>query len=336
MREALREARKGFGKTSPNPAVGALLLARGKIIARGHHKRAGCPHAEIECLNALRGRVARDVVLYVTLEPCSTTGRTPACTQAIIAAGIKNVVIGAGDSNPLHAGKGVGKLRRAGIRVEQGVLAAECASINEGFNKWIQTRRPLVIAKCAMSLDGRLTRPPNESRWLSGPGARRHLHELRARVDAILIGAETLRRDNPALTVRGPGQRTQPWRVVLTRSGKLPRAAKVFTDRFAGRTLVYRKKSLARVLRELGEKEVTSVLIEGGGEVLAEALDERLIDKVHLYLAPRLTGGPAVAFAGRGAGSTAEALRLRNVQYERLGQDICVTGDASAGEFFRE
>ena len=209
MRLALAEAKKGLGLTSPNPAVGAILVANDKIIARGHHEVAGSDHAEIRCLKQVRGDIPRNATLYVTLEPCSTIGRTPPCTNAIIAAKIKKVIVGAVDPNPQHAGRGIEQLRRAGIDVRAGVLANECSRLNEAFNKWIQTRRPFVIAKCGMSLDGRLTRPPNESRWLTSAKARQHAHQLRAQVDAILIGAETLRTDDPRLTVRNsaPGVR---------------------------------------------------------------------------------------------------------------------------------
>jgi diaminohydroxyphosphoribosylaminopyrimidine deaminase/5-amino-6-(5-phosphoribosylamino)uracil reductase len=325
MRAALTEARKGLGRTSPNPAVGALLVAARKIISRGHHQEAGLPHAEIECLNKLCGTMPKNATLFVTLEPCSTSGRTPPCTNAIVAADIKRVVIGATDPNPLHAGRGIEQLRAAGVQVHNGVLASECALLNEAFNKWIQTRRPFVIAKCGMSLDGRLTRPFGEQRWLTSAAARRHAHELRAQVDAIIIGAETLRQDDPRLTVR-LREAKQPWRVVLSRSGKLPRDAKLFTDRFAARTVVYRKKSLDFVLDDLGRKGITSVLMEGGGQILSQALDARRIDKLQIYLAPVFTGGPVIAFAGRGANSTEEALPLTNTRYQRFGGDICVTG----------
>ncbi len=326
MRLALAEAKKGLGLTSPNPAVGAILVANGKVIARGHHEAAGSDHAEIRCLKQWRGTMPRNATLYVTLEPCSTTGRTPPCTNAIIAAKIKKVVVGAVDPNPQHAGRGIKQLRSAGIEVRAGVLADECSRLNEAFNKWIQTKCPFVIAKCGMSLDGRLTRPPSESRWLTSARSRRHAHQVRAQVDAVLIGAETLRTDDPRLTVRTGRKAKQPWRVVVSRSGKLPRTAKLFTDRHANRTLVYLRKSLREVLEDLGRKEITSVLIEGGGEILGQALDERSIDKVQIYLAPLFTGGPVVAFAGNGAATTAEALRLANMTFERINGDICISG----------
>ena len=326
MRGALSEARKSIGQTSPNPAVGAVLVVGNRIVARGHHRQAGSPHAEIECLRRFRRKVPKNATLYVTLEPCSTTGRTGPCTDGITRSGVKTVVIGATDPNPRHRGRGLQILRDAGIEVRTGVLAEECAVLNEAFNKWIATGIPFVIAKCGMSLDGHLTRPERKSRWITSPTARRHAQTLRGQTDAILIGAETLRIDNPRLTVRGRREIRQPVRVVMTRSGKLPRSARFFTDRFAKNSFVYRKMSLGVVLAELGQKNVTSVMIEGGGNLLGHALDERLIDKVQIYVAPIFTGGPIVAFGGRGARRTQDAAHLERVRFEKIGPDVCVTG----------
>jgi len=326
MRVALNEAKKALGQTSPNPAVGAILVIDNRIAAKGHHRRPGGDHAEIACLRDFSARVPARATLYVTLEPCSTAGRTAACTDAIIQARLKNVVVGATDVNPRHTGKGIMQLRNAGIKVREGVLADDCARLNEAFNKWIVTRRPFVIAKCGMSLDSRLTRPAGEPGWITDPSARRHARHLRAQVDAILVGAETVRVDNPRLTVRDVRQVRQPWRIVLTRSGKLPSRVHLFSDRFASRTLIYRGESLATVLNNLGKRGITSLLIEGGGEVLGQALDARLIDKVQLYLGPILSGGSVIAFPGRGAKNTANAMRLRCVSYRRIGQSVCITG----------
>lgn len=326
MRAALTEARRAAGLTSPNPAVGAVLVAGNRIVARGHHRKAGAPHAEIECLRNGAAFVSKSAVLYVTLEPCSTVGRTGPCVEEIVKSGVTNVVIGTTDVNPRHSGRGIKLLQNAGINVRTGVLVGECTALNEAFNKWIVTRRPFVIAKCGMSLDGRLTRPPGEATWITNAAARRHALQLRHNVDAILVGAETIRIDNPRLTARGGRGRKQPLRVVLSGSGSLPKNAKIFTDRFAERTVVYRKKSLEGVLEELGEKSVTSVLIEGGGEVLGQALDHQLIDKLQLYVGPVITGGPVWAFSGRGSGSTQEAARLERATYEKIGNDICVSG----------
>src|SRR6266496_3118275 len=305
MRAALNEAKKTLGQTSPNPAVGAVLVVGNRIVATGHHRGAGRDHAEVECLRSFAAPVPARATLYVTLEPCSTVGRTAPCTNAIIEAGVKNIVVGAVDVNPRHSGKGIRQLRNARIKVRNGVLADDCARLNEAFNKWVVSRRPFVIAKCGMSLDGRLTRRPGERRWITDTAARGDAHRLRACVDAIIVGAETVRADNPRLTVRGVRARRQPWRVILTRSGRLPLRAHLFSDRFARRTLVYNRKSLAVVLKDLGKKNVTSVLIEGGGDVLCQALDARLIDKIQLYLGPILSGGPVIAFPGRGADNAA-------------------------------
>src|SRR5436309_3809530 len=326
MRAALKEAKKALGQTSPNPAVGAVLVINDRIVARGHHRGAGHDHAEIECLRDFGAPVPAAATLFVTLEPCSTAGRTAPCTNAIISAGVKNVVVGAIDVNPRHSGEGIMQLRNAGVNVREGVLAEDCARLNEAFNQWIVTGRPFVIAKCGMSLDGRLTRPAVEPRWITGRSARQHANELRAGVDAVLVGAETVRADNPRLTVRGTRRTRQPRRVVVTRSGKLPQRARLFSDEWAARTLTYRRKTLAKVLQDLGKRGMTCVLIEGGGEVLGEALDQRLIDKVQLYVGPILTGGPVVAFPGRGADVTQNAVYLDRIAYRRLGQNVCITG----------
>src|SRR5437763_1471664 len=326
MRAALVEAEKGLGTTSPNPAVGAVVVWRNRIVARGHHRRAGGDHAEIDCLRKLPDPIPAEAVLYVTLEPCSTRGRTAPCANYIIQRGVRRVVIGTVDPNPKHRGRAIGLLRAAGLDVSAGVLEDECAGLNEAFNKWIVTGEPFVIAKCGMSLDGYLTRPPGETRWLTSESSRSHAHQLRALVDAIIVGAETIRRDNPRLTVRKGPRRTQPWRVILTKSGRLPRNATIFRDSEKERTLVYRNKSLPAVLRDLGEREVPSGVIEGSGHVLSQALDQRLIDKVQIYIAPLFTGGGVLAFGGKGAASTQQSLRLDWPHYERIGQDICITG----------
>ena len=328
MRAALAEARRGLGHTSPNPAVGAVIVRGGRIVARGFHRRAGLPHAEIEALRALqKPALAKGATIYVTLEPCSTHGRTPPCVEAIVAAGFRRVVIGTIDPNPAHAGRGVKLLRAAGIAVTTGVLEAECRALNAAFNHWIVTKMPLVIAKAGMSLDGRLTRPPGEGQWLTNAAARADAHRLRAQVDAILIGAETLRQDNPRLTVRGVRGARQPWRIVITRSGRLPKDAHLFTDEHRERTLVYRGKSLRAVLRDLGRRQITSVLIEGGGGVLGEAFDRRLVQRVNFYIAPLLCGGPEVVICGRGVGSTAESVTIRDPIYTKLGDNLRLTGE---------
>jgi diaminohydroxyphosphoribosylaminopyrimidine deaminase/5-amino-6-(5-phosphoribosylamino)uracil reductase len=327
MRAALREAAHGVGQTSPNPAVGAVIVHNGRIVARGFHRCAGLPHAEIEALRALpHPDKARGATLYVTLEPCSTHGRTPPCVQTITNAGFSRVVIGTLDPNPAHAGRGPELLRAAGINVRSGVLEAPCRELNRAYNKWIVSQMPFVIAKAGMSLDGRLTRPPGESPWLTNAAARAEVQRLRAGVDAIMIGANTLRIDNPHLTVRDvPGAR-QPWRVVVSHGGKLPKTAHLFTDRYRERTLVYRGKSLRAVLRDLGQRMVTSVLLEGGMRLFGSAFDDRLVDRVEFYVAPLLCGGPIVVVGGRGARTTSESARIADVAYHRVDGNLHMSG----------
>lgn len=326
MAVALSEASKGLGQTSPNPAVGAVIVRDGRIVARGYHHGAGLPHAEVEALRAAKSSV-RGATLYVTLEPCSTHGRTPPCVHAIMAAGLSRVVIGAIDPNPKHAGRAVKVLEEAGVAVETGVLQRECEALNREFNKWILSGLPYVYAKAGMSLDGRISRPPGESQWITGPASRAHAQQLRARVDAILIGAETLRRDNPKLTVRGVAGAKQPWRVVVTRRGPLPSEAHLFTDAFKDKTIVVQGKSLRTVLKELGRRQITSVLIEGGMRVLGQAFDHQLVDAVQFYVAPSLIGGPTTAIGGRGVANVRMAPRVRSATYERIGDDFVVQGE---------
>src|SRR5438094_1273445 len=326
MRAALLQAKKGLGTTSPNPAVGVVLVWRNRIIGRGHHRRAGGDHAEIDCLRKLDDPIPAEAVLYVTLEPCSTRGRTAPCANYIIQRGVRRVVIGAVDPNPKHRGRAIGLLHAAGVDVRTSVLENECTRLNEAFNKWIVTGEPFVIAKCGMSLDGYLTRPPGETRWLTSESSRTHAHQLPALADAIIVGAETIRRDNRRLPLRGGPRRAQPWRVILTKSGRLPRKAKVFRDSRRERTLVYRSQSLRAILRDLGRREITSVLIQVGGDILSQALDQRLIDKVQIYIAPIFTGGGVLAFGGNGIALTQRSLRLDLPRYQRIGPDICITG----------
>ncbi|MDD5349747.1 MAG: bifunctional diaminohydroxyphosphoribosylaminopyrimidine deaminase/5-amino-6-(5-phosphoribosylamino)uracil reductase RibD [Chthoniobacteraceae bacterium] len=338
LQAALAEARRGVGRTSPNPAVGAVIVRGGEgdepgIVGSGWHHRAGMPHAEVEALRSLSDPSrARGATLYVTLEPCSTQGRTPPCTRAILEAGIGRVVIGTLDPNPAHAGRGVEILRAGGVEVRVGVLEEECRRLNLAFNHWIVTRMPWVIAKAGMSLDGRISRAPGESRWITNEASRADTHQLRARVDAILVGGGTLRADNPQLTVRGlPPEtmegRPQPWRVIVSQTGNLPPEAAVFTDEHRDRTLVFTGRPLREVLADLGRRNVTSVLIEGGMRVLGEAFDERLVNQVCFYVAPLLLGGPVLATGGLGVGSSAEAPRIVNPAYERFGDDVRMTGE---------
>lgn len=344
MQRALALARQGLGKTSPNPVVGAVLVRNDRIVAEGWHKRAGGPHAEVF---ALRGTNTRGATLYVTMEPCSTWGKTPPCTEAIIAAGVKRVVVAALDPNPKHNGRGLPVLRRAGIRVESGLLADEATALNEAFNKCITTGIPLVTAKAAMSLDGKIATRTGDSKWITSEAARREAHKLRASVDAIMIGANTVIRDDPQLTVRHGVRGRQPWRVVIDGRGRCSRTAKLFRDAYRERTIMLTTSSssaawrrnlsqsgahvfivrgsggrlnLRTALRVLGKLDITSVLAEGGGELLGSLFDARLVDKVALFYAPIVIGGrdAVLAVGGKGSPRVKNSVRLLDCHWRPI------------------
>ena len=326
MRLALKEARKGMGKTSPNPAVGAVVVKNGRILAKGYHQVAGCPHAEIEALRSLKNQSsAKGATIYVTLEPCSTHGRTPPCCESIVASGITRVVYGARDPNPNHAGRADTILRESGIEVLSGILELECASLNRAWNKWIHTGLPYVIAKTGMSLDGRIGSPKGR-RWITSEASRKDAMQLRASSGAILVGAETVRADNPSLTVRGIPVKQQPLRAVWSRTGNLPPDCHLLTDEHREKTLVFEGKSLREVLQDLGRRGVEQVLIEGGGRTLGEAFDEGLVDHIVFYVAPVLIGGETPSVGGCGVESNESAIRLTNPTYTRIGNDIRIEG----------
>jgi diaminohydroxyphosphoribosylaminopyrimidine deaminase / 5-amino-6-(5-phosphoribosylamino)uracil reductase len=329
LRRALELARLGSGLTLPNPRVGAVLVRGGRIIGEGWHQRAGASHAEVHAVADAkkRGYSVVGATLYVTLEPCSTHGRTPPCTELILREKIARVVFAATDPNPAHAGAAMRLLRAAGVEVSSGLPADEAAVLNRDFNWWIVRRRPWVVAKIALSLDGRIVTPPGArtrvDRWLTSPAARTVAHELRWESDAILIGAETARQDNPRLTVRLPGKggKAQPWRVVVTRSGKLPRHLHLFSDRHRDRTLVFRNQSLEEIVTALGAWDISHLLIEGGGEILTEAFRTGLVNEVAFFIAPAVMGT-----APRALGKLDAPVRLREVSYREVGPDLFCRG----------
>lgn len=359
MRLALNLARKGYGSTSPNPMVGAVLVKAGRIIGRGWHHRAGEPHAEIEALRDAQRRKhkTRGATLFVTLEPCCTYGRTPPCTEAIIAAGIKRVVVGATDPNPRHAGRAFGLLRHTGIEVVPGVLAEECSRLNEAFHHWIVSRTPFVTVKAAMTLDGKIATADGQSKWITGEAARQYGMHLRLGSDAILVGIRTLLADDPSLTVRldSPPVAEMPprlRRIVLDSAARAPLTAKVISDGLAHLTTIVvsaaapkkRVAALAKrvrvlvsplsdsqpstlnlpwLLKTLGEENVTSLLVEGGGEVNASFLLGGLAHRIAFFYAPKVLGGCAArrGVAGDGARSLDEAPALSEVEWRQLGAD---------------
>jgi len=332
MRRALEEGARGIGKTAPNPAVGAVIVRDGVELGAGWHQRAGMPHAEREAIaevikqhgkDALRGATA-----YVTLEPCSTRGRTPACTEGLIEHGISRVVYSVTDPNPAHVGGADSILQAAGIEVISGVLAAEGQRLLRGFDKVQRTGLPWVIWKTAMSLDGRLTRPPGEGMWLTGASSRAEVQRVRAEVDAIVTSGETVRRDNPRLDLREPELlegREQPWRVVISRrGGELPQDAPLFADAHSSRTRVWKGEDLERILREVVvDLGVHTVLLECGGNLAGACLDRRLIDEVVGFAAPMVCGGDVPALGGAGL---PDGVGLCDLRFDRFDDDVMMRG----------
>jgi diaminohydroxyphosphoribosylaminopyrimidine deaminase/5-amino-6-(5-phosphoribosylamino)uracil reductase len=359
MRLALRLARRGFGRTSPNPMVGAILVREGAVIGQGWHRRAGEAHAEIEALRdaqrpGLSGG-AKGATLYVTMEPCSTHGRTPPCTSAIIAAGIRRVVAAATDPNPAHGGRGFAILQRAGIEVSSGLLAGEAAEMNAAFHHWIVHRTPLVTVKAGMSLDGKIATVVGESRWITGEKSRALGMTLRAGADAILVGVKTVLADDPSLTVRLPGFKEKRWRrIILDPRARTPLTAKVVSDPHAASTILVVTKAapsrrvaalgrrvrllraptrakgidLKWLLHKLGQEEVTSLLVEGGGETNATFLSAGLAGRVAFFYAPLVLGGRGApkAVAGEGAARLSQALVLHGARWRRIGDDLLLSG----------
>jgi diaminohydroxyphosphoribosylaminopyrimidine deaminase/5-amino-6-(5-phosphoribosylamino)uracil reductase len=346
--------------------VGAVLVKRGRIIGRGWHRRAGGPHAEVEALRdaARRGHNSRGATLYVTLEPCCTHGRTPPCTDAIIAAGITRVVVAAMDPNPAHAGRGFRLLQRAGLEVVTGVLADEAARLNEAFNHWIVHRTPFVTVKSAMTLDGKIATASGESKWITGEAARAEGMKLRRGADAILVGVNTVLADDPALTARSISNLKSPIsnprlrRIILDSRARTPLTARVVSDEFAAlTTIVVTKAAPARrvaalakrvnvwiapgknrvnlrwLLKKLGHENVLNLLVEGGGEVNAAFLPGGFAHRVVFFYAPKILGGRDArkAVAGVGARSLAEALTLREIEWQRVGEDLTMTALVSRG-----
>lgn len=322
MQLALTEARNGMGRTAPNPPVGAVIVKDGILLGKGWHRAAGMPHAEREALADTGQKDLRGATLYITLEPCSTQGRTPPCTQGIIDAEIGRVVYACVDRNPDHAGRADFLLQAAGIEVVSGICQEEAEKLLRPFFKVRETGLPWVIWKSAMSLDGRITRPPGEGQWLTGELARADVQKIRATVDAILTSGETVRRDKPALTIRDPELlvgRQQPWRVVVT-----DRPESIVLQGPMDRTLIRPRGDLSDILRNLvSEQGVLTVMVEAGGVFSAALFEAGLIDEVVVYYAPLLCGGPS---PGLGGGGLHESLHLEEIDFKQFGDDVRVRG----------
>ena len=343
MQRALELARRGEGLTRPNPPVGAVIVKGGRSVGEGWHRAAGGPHAEVHALRAA-GRRAQGATLYVTLEPCSTWGRTPPCTEAVCATGLRRVVVGMPDPNPAHAGRGLRILADCGLRVTTGVCAVEARALIEPFAMRMLHHRPFVTLKLAATLDGRIADADGASRWITSPAARSLVQDWRRAADAILVGAETVRADDPQLTPR-PARGRRPLRVVVCGSGRLPARARVLTDERAGDTLVYvsaaaprrrlggaevvrcrgRRLAMAELLADLARRGVLRVLCEGGGRLAAELVSAGLVDELQWFVAPKLLGGearPAIAGAGW---PLASAPAWTIVSVRPVGPDVLVT-----------
>lgn len=352
MRLACRLAVKAAGRTSPNPMVGAVLTRGRKVIATGHHRFAGGDHAEIVALKRAGPR-ARGATLYLNLEPCSHQGKTPPCTASLIRAGIKEIVAGMSDPNPLVSGRGFRQLRAAGIRVRVGVLEEECRRINEAFTKFITRKSSFVVLKLAASLDGKIATATGDARWITDAVSRRYVHGLRNQVDAVVVGVGTVIADNPQLTCRLPGGR-DPWRVILDRRLRIPLSARLLRGRGAGKSIVvtapHASANKVRAVEELGAQVwkfplrrgripwvpllkrlaalgVVSAMIEGGATTAGWALGEGAVDKILFFYAPKIIGGDGrVMLEGLGIKRMRHAKRVRRLKMEKIGGDVVVSG----------
>ena len=351
MRRALRFAKKGRGRTSPNPMVGAVLVKDERVVGEGYHVKAGEPHAEIMAMRKA-GDEARGSTLYINLEPCSHHGKTPPCAPALIEAGVKRVVVGMEDPNPLVKGRGLEMLRAAGLDVEVGVFEEACQKLNEAFCKYILVKEPFIILKIASTLDGKIATRDGQSKWITGEASRRFVHRLRNQVDGLLVGIGTILKDDPLLTARIRGGR-DPYRIVLDSRLRISEKAKII-DQSPEKTILATTElapkgkmeslekrgvrvlildsmqgrvNLKSLLTRLGEMGMMSLLVEGGSEVNGSFLNEGLIDKIFLFLSPRFLGGQALGiFGGRGTEKLEEALSLNQLKIKKVGEDILLEG----------
>ena len=350
MAEALKIARNAVGRTSPNPLVGAVIVKGGRIIAEGWHRKAGTPHAEIHALN-MAGELAEGATLYVTLEPCSHFGRTPPCANKIVDAKISRVVIAMTDPNPLVAGRGIEILKAAGISVDVGILESDARRLNEVFLKYITKKIPFVTAKFASTLDGKIATSTGDSQWISCGESREFTHRLRDISDAIMVGIGTVLADNPSLTARIPNGKN-PARIIVDSNARTPLDAKILTDGLAPTIIAVSESAPAEkitalknlgaeiivagstevdlriLLRELGRREITSILLEGGGTLNFSMIRAGLVDKIYAFIAPKILGGKNALTPVEGAGfeKIADAAELENLTAEKIGADILLSG----------
>lgn len=351
MRLALQLAEKGRGSTSPNPMVGAVIVKDGIIVGKGYHKAAGMAHAEVEAIKDA-GEKTKDATLYVTLEPCNHYGKTPPCTDLILKSGIKKVVVAVKDPNPLATG-GLKRLEEAGIEIKVGVLEEDAKRLNEAFFCYVTKKRPFVIWKAAMTLDGKIATATGDSRWVTSVSSRRLVHKLRSYVDAIVVGKGTLAADDPELTVREVESPKNPVRVILDSYLSSPLTLKVFNDQKAP-TLVYatnnapltKKEALnaygvevvltskkegrvniREALDDLYNRRITSLLLESGGELAFSFWEEEVVDKIFLFIAPKIVGGRTAPtpVGGKGKEKMEDAFKISCWEWEKSGEDLLIT-----------
>lgn len=348
MKLTINLAKKGMGKTSPNPLVGAVVVKNDQILGKGYHKRFGEPHAEVNALKAC-GDKAKNATLYVNLEPCCHHGKTPPCTEMIIKSGIRKVVCATLDPNPQVNGRGISILREGGVEVGLGVWEEEAKKLNEVYLKFITTGLPFVMLKVAQTLDGRIATILGDSKWITQKDCRRFVHSLRSSVDAVLVGANTVKRDDPELTlhnVRGE----DPIRIILDSAGKISHSSKVIKENKNGKTIIATtnqktkekfkekveiwklKKSedgkvdLVQLLKKAGENQITSLLVEGGRGVFTSFLKEKLVDKIHYFLSPKILGKGLDSFGDLGIKEISDSITLRDYEIKRFKNDLLIVG----------
>ena len=366
MQRAIRLAKRGEGRVSPNPLVGALIVKRGKVIAEGYHRKAGLPHAEVNALN-LAGSQSRGATLYVNLEPCAHYGRTPPCSKAIIRAGIKRVVVGIEDPNPLVSGKGIRELEGAGIKTIVGVLEDASRRLNQTYIKYITTKLPYLSLKMAMSLDGKIATKTGSSFWISGEASRSYVQRLRSLNDAVLVGIGTVIKDDPELAVRLKSKsqalkKKKVIRIIVDSKARIPLNANVLTKCVDNPTIIATTKyaplgkiralkargakvvivkdreekvDLGELMKKMGRLQISSILVEGGGNINASFLKEGLVDKVLFFIAPKIIGGrrSLTPVEGEGIKDLREAIKLTEVKVRKVGEDLLVEGDKINYEF---
>ena len=328
MELACQEAEKAFGQTHPNPLVGAIAVEKGEIISAGYHHRAGEAHAEVNCLKD--DLDFSKSTLYVTLEPCSTHGRTPPCTEKVIGSKVQKVVIGNLDPNPDHAGRAVKILEEAGIEVIHSVLQERCWNLNLPFYKWIQTNKPFVHLKMAMTLDGKIATKEGQSKWITGPEAREQVQLMRKECDAIMVGGETIRQDDSSLRVTLE-KWDQPQRYIWSSKSDFSEKLKALKNDDGKSAIITKPQTTSEwnsLLTDMGKSEITCLLLEGGGELASNALQAGIVDKVSFFIAPKILGGrdSRTPVGGFSPSSLNEALELQNVLYSTYGKDLLIRG----------